>query len=288
MATRIPGRHWKLSEIDWERIDRRSITPGLIWIIRATCLVESRADLYASYVGDVLRGGGRREAESVIESWGEEEAQHGTVLQLWLERADPTFHFRARDGEYRQTVRYYEHTGRSVRGSVENELLCRCVVESLASAYYRAIRDSTSEPVLRDICERLARDETRHYKMFRQLLERERQHGRAGLARNLWAAYLRIKDLENDQIAFAFFCTLDSAAPAYSTRSAGLAFLPKLYGLYRFGHVRFAAALIFQALDLRLPPGLISAAAALGLVYIRARAIWMKAERAVRGVLRAG
>jgi rubrerythrin len=259
----------------------------LLWLVRATCLVESRADLYSSYVANVLRAAKREEAAEVIVLWGKEEDQHGMVLRQWLGRVDPQFTFDSKDGEYRSSVSYYSHTGSSVRGSVENELLCRCVVEALASAYYRAIKDSAREPVLRDICERLARDEARHYKMFHTLLQQERATERNGFWRNLWVAYRRIRDLENDQIAFAFHCSQLKSAPSYSTRQAALAFIPSIYSLYRASHVSYAVGLILQATGLRVPAWASRLLGHAGIVYLRVRAALLKAEASARKQLSA-
>ena len=121
--------------------------------------------------------------------------QHGEVLRRWLAVADPSFRFDDEDRSYRKNVPYYAHTGRSVRGSLENELLCRCVVESFASAYYGAIHDATGEPLLREICDRLARDEARHFSAFHALLEEARRGGRAGWISSLRTIYRRIRDL---------------------------------------------------------------------------------------------
>jgi hypothetical protein len=269
-------KHWDLSEIDWSRLSPEHVTPRLVWIVRATCLVESRADLYTGYLEDVV--GSTSAAAEQIRNWGAEEAQHGRALREWLARADPAFRFDQKDSEYRSGVAYYRHTGRSVRGSLQNELLCRCVVESLASAYYRAIRDSTAEPVLRDICERLSRDEAKHFKLFSTLLANERRRGRNGLLADLRVVHRRIRDLENDQIAYAFFCS-GERPDTYSTRAAALAFLPRLYDLYRAPHIEYALRLTFQALEWRVPLPVVKAGAHLGVAYARIRSTWMRMAR---------
>lgn len=281
-----PSPHWKSSDIAWHRFDRALVTPDLLWVVRATCLVESRADLYASYVADVLRGGGREDAVALIESWGQEEAQHGAVLGEWLRLADPAFHFDDTDREYRGNVKYYQHSGQSVRGSLQNELLCRCVIESLASAYYRALEDSTREPVLREICDRLSRDEARHYAWFRRLLEQARRREPNGLLRDFRVMRRRIKDLENDQIAFAFHCSDTKSPGTYSSRLAAAHFLPLLYRLYRVRHITYAGRLLLGAVDIRLPRSLVRVLAAGAFVLTRARATLLRA-RWVHGRARA-
>lgn len=271
------GAQWKMDEVGWDSFDAHALSPSLVWIVRATCLVESRADLYTAYLESVLVGSARGDAVPTIVTWGSQEAQHGEVLRRWLRLADPAFCFEQQDERYRSHVRYYDDDGRSVRGSLGNELLCRCVVESLASAYYRAIRDATAEPLLKEICDRLARDEARHFKMFYRLLQQARGREPRHLLADLRTVYGRIKDLENDQIAFAFFSSEErSSGETYSTRDAALHFLPAIYGLYEVEHVRYAARLILQALGLSLPRWMVSTVARAGFGYTRVRSAWMR------------
>jgi hypothetical protein len=119
--------------------------------------------------------------------------------------------------------------------------------------------------------------------MFHRLLKQERGNG---VLRNLWVAYRRIKDLENDQIAFAFFCSDRSGSASYDTRDTALAFLPRVYGLYQHRHVAYAARLILQAVGLDLPPWAAKALAWGGVGYMRVRSATMKLERRARELFR--
>lgn len=239
---------WNLDDIPWHLFDPALVDARVRWVVEATCLVESRADLYSSYVANVLAED--EDAVRTIEQWGGEEARHGHALRAWLALAAPDFDFEKQNHTFRSNVPYYDHDGRSVRGSVENELLCRCVVEALASAYYRAIHDATEEPTLRKVCDLLARDEARHFRMFVKLLERERSNG---ILQNLWVVYRRVRDLENDQVAFAFHC---------SKNEDGDTFLPVVYGLYRVEHIDYALRLILRAMNVRVPKRLSRGASA--------------------------
>jgi rubrerythrin len=275
-------RHWKLSDIPWQRLAPGAVAPPLLRILRATCLVESRADLYSEYVEQVVRDRGE-DAVRVVRRWGQEEAQHGEALAMWLAKVDPAFSFTHKDAEYRDRVRYHPKNGVSVRGSVENELLSRCVVESLTSAYYRAIHDRTREPVLQDICQRLSRDEARHFKWFLTLLRAERRRHRAGLFSNVVTVYRRVKALEDDQIAYAFYCNDDGRDRPYTTAEAAAVFLPRVYALYEKRHLAYAVRLLLEALDLRMPRAVIGFFATGLLVYLRTRSLalrWRARRRA--------
>ena len=91
--------------------------------------------------------------------------------------ADPSFSFSDSLARFRESFRIPEGASGSVRGSRTGELIARCVVECGTSSFYSAIRDSADEPVLKAICHRIAGDEFRHYKLFRQQYRRysERQ-----------------------------------------------------------------------------------------------------------------
>jgi hypothetical protein len=124
--------------------------------------------------------------------------------------------------------------------------------------------------VLREICERLARDEARHFKMFHSLLVAERR-GARDLLRAIAVVRRRIRDLENDQISYAFFCCDPKRPESYSTDAAAASFLPRLYALYRHAHLRYAVRLILRAMDVRLPRWAAGACAWAALAYIRFR-----------------
>ncbi|MFK8002719.1 MAG: hypothetical protein AB8H86_24250, partial [Polyangiales bacterium] len=272
-----PRRHWSLADVDWAAFRADLVDARTLWIVHATCLVESRADLYAAYTGEVVRGASQPGAEDLIHEWGEEEAQHGHALQAWLALADPETSFAERDEDYRSNVAYYVADGTPVRGSVQNELFCRCIVEALASAYYRAIHDSTEEPVLRELCVKLARDEARHFSMFRRLLMAEREKGANSLWRNTWLTLRRVKELENDQVAYAFHCSgPEGESSCYGQKDAARRFLPNLYDLYEPEHLEYAGRLVAKAFDIRLPSQAFRALALAATAYVRGRATYMR------------
>lgn len=278
----LSEKHWKLTDVSWQCLDPTKVHDQLKWIVRATCLVESRADLYAAYVANVLSPEPDGEALSgQMASWGVEEAQHGSVLARWLAVADPDFPIETHLSEYLREVDYYVHTGCSVRGSIELELFCRCVVEALASAYYRAIRDATDEPLLKEICDRLARDEARHFAMFRRLMDERYPPTLQAKARRCLALLRRVRDLENDQIAYAFYCCnrsvgSQSTDTAYAQKRAARSFLPVVYGLYRAAHVEYAGHMILRAIGIKLPKKLVRVAARFVIGTVRLRSYVMR------------
>ena len=49
-------------------------------------------------------------------------------------------------------------------------MIARCIVETGTSSYYTALHEAAAEPVLQEICRRIAADELRHYRLFYKTL----------------------------------------------------------------------------------------------------------------------
>lgn len=99
------------------------------------------------------------------ETWQYDEVQHGTSLAKYVTTVWPDFEwdkaYARFMSEYRASCakEYYEEE----RGL---EMLSRCVVEMGASSSYFSVREHSQEPVLKDLIERIRKDEIRHYKYF--------------------------------------------------------------------------------------------------------------------------
>jgi hypothetical protein len=122
--------------------------------------------------------------------------------------ADPTFKLEDAFARFRKGYTPAHFTGdggASVRGSRRGEMIARCVVESGTSSYYSAIRDASEEPLLREIAGRIAADEYRHYKLFYETLDRQPEPD-LGFLRKLWIAIGRVRESDDDELAFAFYC----------------------------------------------------------------------------------
>ena len=103
-----------------------------------------------------------------VNEWVLEENQHGMALGRWSQLADPGWNFEAAFARFKAGYHlpHYTTTLQSVRGSQAGEMMARCIVETGTSSYYTALKDATAEPVLRQICAKIAADELRHYKLF--------------------------------------------------------------------------------------------------------------------------
>ena len=161
---------WTLEDIPWQLFDRAKLEPELVRIVKAASLVEHNGAAYAHHLCRIFADD--PEFQQTARRWGEEEVQHGRALARWAALADPHFDFAAASARFRQGFRVDFESARSRRGSRAGEMVARCVVEIGTSSYYTALCEAAAEPVLQEICRRIAADELRHYRLFYKQLDR--------------------------------------------------------------------------------------------------------------------
>ena len=266
---------WTLDDIPWERFDRDKVDPELLRIVKAASLVEQNGGDYAVYLCNVFAEDA--EFQAVARRWGAEEIQHGQALGRWAMMADPEFDHSAASARFTAGFRVPLAAATSVRGSRSGELVARCIVETGTSSYYTALAEATDEPVLKAICQRIAADELRHYKLFYTHLRRYLAAERIGLWARLKVALSRIAESEDDELAYAYYAANENAAP-YDRRRSANAYARRAYAVYRWHHVERGLAMAFKAVGLK-PHG------RLNLVF--ARIAWWGMQRRVARLARA-
>ena len=127
------------------------------------------------------------------------------MLSRWAQMADPEFDFETRFAYFSAKIKLPVAAEESVRGTRCDELVARSMVEVGTSSYYTALREATDEPVLREICGRIAQDEIRHYKLFYTHMERYRTIERLGRIKRLVVGIGRIGESEDDELAYAYY-----------------------------------------------------------------------------------
>ncbi len=243
----MSNKKWDIGVLDLSRFKSKEIPLSLIYVIKATCLLESRADLYSSYLLSVFQS--KKRWRQAIQVWNLEERQHGQALRKWCELVDPDFSFEKLYSGYISEVLYHREDGNSVRGSINGELIARCVIEALASGYYAAIRDTVEEPLLREICGRLSKDEARHYGMFYRFFREVQKTEPVGRWECIKIITKRILELEDDQIIYASYYVRYSGSQAtYDRRIEARRYLNELYPIYRKRHLRYILSLILPIL----------------------------------------
>jgi fatty acid desaturase len=240
---------WTLDDIAWDGFDGARVEPELLRIVKAASLVEQNGADYARYLCGVFHDDPAFQA--LAQRWGVEERQHGQALGRWAMLADPLFDHAAAAARFTAGFRVDLGASASVRGSRAGELVARCIVETGTSSYYTALAEATQEPVLRQICQRIAADELRHYKLFYTHLKRYLASERLGRWGRLKVAAGRLAEAEDDELAYAYHAANDASDAPYDRRRSTTAYGRRAYALYRRHHVERGMAMICKAVGLK-------------------------------------
>lgn len=254
---------WTLDDIDWHRFDAAKVDKGLAALVKAASLVEANAADYVTYLRNVFPDD--PEFLAAAELWGREEAQHGAALGRWAMLADSSFDFGQSLAWFRDGFKLPLDAAQSVRGSRAGELIARQVVESGTSSFYSAIRDAADEPVLRQICHRIAADEFAHYRLFAQHCRRYVDADGLGWLDRLKIAVGRVQEAEDDELAYAYYAANVQGRPdaePYDMSTHAMAYWRQAFAVYQPRHIDNATRMILRAVSMN-PHGRLADFAAL-------------------------
>jgi len=247
------SQRWTVDGIDWSKFDASRVDPEILETVKAAALVEANSPDYVTYLKNVFPDDPALHAD--FEQWGVEEAQHGEALARWAEMADPTFDFKQSLKHFKDGYSIPLDATQSVRGSRAGELIARCVVEVGTSSFYSAIRDAAEEPVLKEVCANIARDEIHHYRLFRGNLDAfKNADGKLPLPLKLKVALGRIAEAEDDELAYAFYSANEAGRTdprPYDRKTYARAYWRRAMGLYRAEHIARALRMVLKAVDMK-------------------------------------
>ncbi len=244
----MSAKHWTLDDLPWDSFDPSKVDADTLKVVKAASLVEYNGGDYATYLCNVFPDDEKFCAEA--QRWAREEVQHGEALGQWAQRADPNFDFEASFQRFLDGFRLPLDATQSVRGSRSGELVARCIVEVGTSSFYASIGDTTDEPVLKEICKKIAADELRHYKLFYSFLRRYLEAENIGKSRRLMIALGRMRETEDDELACAYWAANSDAGEPYDHRKWCDAYMGRAYGYYRLPRVERATAMTWKAAGL--------------------------------------
>jgi Fatty acid desaturase len=245
----ITAKRWTLDDIPWDQFDPSKVNADLLKIVKAASLVEYNASDYGAYLDNVFQGDSnfRRAART----WVDEEIQHGKALGRWAKLADPDFDFDTAIQRFRDNFRIDIDADASIRGSRAGELIARCMVETGTSSYYSALAEAAEEPVLKAVCQKIAADELRHYKLFYTHLKGYLEQENMGLLGRMRVALGRISETEDDELACAYYAANAEPAAPYDRLRYSREYLSRAYGYYRHHHMERVVAMVFKACGLK-------------------------------------
>ncbi|MGB3808793.1 MAG: ferritin-like domain-containing protein [Parvibaculum sp.] len=273
------SRHWTLDDIKWADFDPSKVDADILCAVKAAAMVEFNAPDYVTYLCNVFAD--RPDVKALVQQWGAEEIQHGQALARWAELADPGFNFQAAFDRFRAGYSIPLEAIHSVRGSRAGELVARCVVESGTSSYYTAIKDASTEPVLRQIAANIAADEFRHYKLFYEQFKvlNEELPSRMARAR---IAIGRVSEADDDELSYAYYAAntnADGSVP-YDRAHFAKAYEKRALGLYRRQHTDRLVAMVGKAIGLA-PRGLLMRLVSSGVWAFWRLRVWRLSRAAV-------
>ena len=240
--------NWTLETIDWDRFDASKVDTEILRNIKAAAMVERNGGDYGIYLGRVFADDPAFVAD--VKDWVAEEIQHGMALGRWAQMADPSWNFDSAFERFRKGYQLPLDAMASVRGSQAGEMMARCIVETGTSSYYSALKDATAEPVLKQICARIAADEFRHYKLFYEHLRRCLRRDRLSRWARLRVGWTRIAESEDDELAYAYFAANEPVDAVYDRERYMQAYAKRAYPLYRQTHVQRGVAMVLKAVGL--------------------------------------
>lgn len=265
---RTDGTTW-VDQIPWDRFEADKVDPEQLKTVKAAALVEFNAHDYATYLTNVFPDD--EDFKKAAWEWAAEEVLHGIALGRWAKLADPSFDFEAAIKRFREGFSLPLDAKELVRGSRSGELVARCIVEVGTSSFYTAFGQAMAEPVFRKICTRIAADEFRHYKLFYTHLKRYLERDRIGKFGRLKIAIGRIAELEDDELAYAFYAGNSDGSVPYDRKTWSSAYMRRAYKLYRREHVERATAMTLKAAGLTPQGRLASLGTDLAFWYLRRR-----------------
>ena len=241
-------KHWALDDIRWDQFDPSRVDPDILKVIKAASVVEFNGTDYGQYLNNVFYDDPL--FKSVIIQWAQEEVQHGKALAKWVQLCDPSFDFTSVTTQFTDHFKVDVEAKQSIRGSRAAELLARCMVEVGTSSFYFAVRDATDEPVLKEICNHIATDELKHYKLFYTHLQRYQAAEPIPLWRRLWFIVSRLMENEDDELASAYYAT-NHGHETYDRSRFAKEYLSRVYRFYDSTHMHRGIAMVLKAIGLK-------------------------------------
>ncbi|HEX7342092.1 MAG TPA: ferritin-like domain-containing protein [Rhodanobacteraceae bacterium] len=247
---------WTLDSIDFDSIivERIRANDDLMCLLCASAFIESGSDLYTRNL--VEHYAGDEEVETWLrDHWEHEELQHGRALATYVSHVWPDFDF---DAAFASFIGEYATVCKTefLEPSRCLEMAARCVVETGTATLYRAIHESTDEPVLKALTKNIKSDEVRHYSHFYHYFQKYQAEQRLGRLKILRALWSRLREIGNEDGDIALRHVFKFRHPEYLVDKATFREASdRIYGFVRHNlQPQMAIKMILKPLD--LPPRL--------------------------------
>lgn len=238
--------HWQIEQVAWNRFDPTRLDAGIVPLVKAAAMLEKNGVGHADALSRRFRDD--PEIRRIAADWAVEEARHGDALGRWAMLADPGWRFDDAFERYRNGCRI--EADAETRGSRAGALIARCMGETGTCGHFTALGEATQEPVLKEICQRIAADEYRHFSLFHDQLMRYLSRENLSFLQRLRVAAGRIGESEDDELAYAYHCGNEPEGTAYDHHRCIAAYLGQAMGYYRHHHIEHGMGMIFRSIGL--------------------------------------
>ncbi|MDQ3403975.1 MAG: acyl-ACP desaturase [Actinomycetota bacterium] len=175
-VARAAERSWSIDSLDWSAIDPNRLTDTDRSVVRFITFIEDHIPGYLTYFLNAFPVAGEdvaieefcfnREYFRFLVAWAHDEERHASVLtkyQIEAQMAQPDALLLelAEEGRKQFTLPY-EHPIQAFAYTL--------VQEKATQLFYQRFREVVTEPVLRDLLGKLARDEARHFAFYSNLV----------------------------------------------------------------------------------------------------------------------
>ncbi|MFC0111228.1 acyl-ACP desaturase [Kibdelosporangium aridum] len=169
-------RQWTIEDVDWAALRPENLTQTDTSVVRFITFIEDHIPGYLTYFLDQFPVRGQeldiedfcfnREYFRFLIAWAYDEERHASVLTKYQVEAgintpDELMRELAEEGR-KQFSLPYEHPVQAFTYTL--------VQEKATQLFYQQFRTVVTEPVLRDLLNRLARDEARHFAFYSNLV----------------------------------------------------------------------------------------------------------------------
>ncbi|WP_329620741.1 acyl-ACP desaturase [Streptomyces sp. NBC_01255] len=175
-VTRAGERSWTLAELDWDSLRPERLTEADRSAVRFITFVEDHIPGYLSHFLEAFpvadaeqeleRFGFNREYFRFLVAWAGDEERHASALARYqvetgMATREQLLADLAEEGR-KEFVLPYEHPVQSFTYTL--------VQEKATQLFYQRFRETVSEPFLKELLGRLARDEARHFAFYSNLV----------------------------------------------------------------------------------------------------------------------
>ncbi|MBL1098496.1 acyl-ACP desaturase [Streptomyces coffeae] len=175
-VSRAEARQWSIDELPWATLRPEELTETDRSVVRFITFIEDHIPGYLTYFLDAFPVSGEdlaieefcfnREYFRFLISWANEEERHASVLtryQIEAGISSPEALMRELAEEGRKKFALpYENPVQAFTYTL--------VQEKATQLFYQRFKAVATEPVLRDLLHRLARDEARHFAFYTELV----------------------------------------------------------------------------------------------------------------------